>query len=255
MLIFVVSYDVRAVDRGVLATLSNHAKTVTCLSTSDEESRLLSGSVDQTVKGKVERALQVVQLTTCKKVWNVASAEYECVLTQRYTSAVLCMGMAQSNLFFVVGMADGVVSMQHRPPHKADEQAGGSSASTVSSSSSVSSVNGEGAPGTAQRKSRVDYKPERGDFRVVSGARIYQGKADAFLRKFEYRKALDAVLEASGSTPSMIVALFSDLIDRRALDAALSGRDEKSLLPICEFLYKQINKPFYDEICIDVLDR
>lgn len=48
---FDISYDVRAVDRGVLGLLSNHAKTVTCLSTADDESRLLSGSVDQTVKG------------------------------------------------------------------------------------------------------------------------------------------------------------------------------------------------------------
>lgn len=167
------------------------------------------------------------------------------MLTQRFTSPVLSMGMAPSNLFFVVGMADGVVSMQHRPPHKPEEPA----------SASSRSVGEEEPQERAARKSRVDYKPERGDFRVVSGARVYQGKADAFLRKFEYRKALDAVLESAANTPALIVALFSDLIDRRALDAALSGRDEKSLLPICEFLHKQINKPFYDEICIDVLDR
>lgn len=184
-------------------------------------------------------------------VWNVASAEYECVLTQRFTSAVLCMGMAPSNLFFVVGMSDGVVSMQHRPPHRPEEQ----SSAATSNANSIISGSSSGVASSSTRKPRVDYKPERGDFRVVSGARIYQGKADGFLRKFEYRKALDAVLESNSNTPALVVALLSDLIDRRALDAALSGRDDRSLLPLCEFLLKQINKPFYDEICIDVLDR
>lgn len=47
-------YDVRAIDRGVLGLLANHSKTVACLSTADEETRLLSGSVDQTVKGEIE---------------------------------------------------------------------------------------------------------------------------------------------------------------------------------------------------------
>lgn len=131
----------------------------------------------------------------------MVSAEYECVLTQRFTSAILSMGMAPSNLFFVAGMADGVVSMQHRPPHKSDDQPQQSAPVHV----------GVGEAGEERvivtRKSRVDYKPEKGDFRVVSGARIYQGKADAFLRKFEYRKALDAVLESSSNTPALIVSL------------------------------------------------
>ena len=53
----------------------------------------------------------------------------------------------------------------------------------------------------------------------------------------------------------MTIALISDLIDRRALDAALSGRDDQSLLPLMDFVYTNITKPFYAEICIDVLDR
>ncbi len=219
-------FDLRSLDRGALSVLSNHAKTVTSLSTADEETRLLTGSVDQTVK-----------------IWNLNTPEYQCVLTQRFTAPVLCMGMAPSNQFFVVGMADGLLSMQHRPLHKTEAEA-----------SAVPYAVAAGGQPKVRRTRGVDHKPDRGDFRVASGARLYQGKADGFLRKFEYKKALDAVLESSPSA-AMVVALLSDLIDRRALDAALAGRDDESLVPILAFLYKQINKPFFDEICIDVLDR
>ena len=45
-------YDLRSLDNGPLTRLTNHAKTVTCLATCDKGSRLLTGSVDQTVKGE-----------------------------------------------------------------------------------------------------------------------------------------------------------------------------------------------------------
>jgi U3 small nucleolar RNA-associated protein 15 len=235
-------FDVRSLDRGPLSTLSNHAKTVTCLSTAEDESRLLTGSVDQTVK-----------------VWSLNTPEYQCLLTQRFTAPILCMGMAPWDQFFVVGMADGLLSMQHRPQQKTGEGSEGSVGSAASAAAAASYAEATvGGAGTfkVRRTRGVDHKPDRGDFRVASGARVYQGKADAFLRKFEYKQALDAVLlESPSSSAAMVIALLSDLIDRRALDAALSGRDDESLVPLLEFLHKQINKPFFDEICIDVLDR
>ncbi len=234
-------FDLRSLDRGPLSTLSNHAKTVTSLGTAEDETRLLTGSVDQTVK-----------------VWSLNTPEYQCLLTQRFTAPILCMGMAPSDQFFVVGMADGLLSMQHRPQHKADGEGpggGGGAATTAAVSYAEATVGGAGTF-KVRRTRGVDHKPDRGDFRVASGARVYQGRADAFLRKFEYKQALDAVLDSSSSSSAaMVIALLSDRIDRRALDVALSGRDDESLVPLLEFLYKQINKPFFDEICIDVLDR
>jgi U3 small nucleolar RNA-associated protein 15 len=211
-------YDLRKMGGDPLSILANHAKTVTCLATSDGESRLLTGSVDQTVK-----------------VWNVES-DFECVLTQRFSAPVLCCGMAPSNQFFVVGMADGLISMQHRPPHKTVDPAR------------------EELNYKMRKGHGIDHKPERGDFRVPTANKIRRSKVDGFLRKYSYREALDASLEEKEAT-GMTISLISDLIDRRALDAALMGRDDESLVPICQFLHSNITKPFYDEICIDVLDR
>lgn len=212
-------YDFRAFDRGPLVTLANHAKTVTCLATSDSETRLLTGSVDQSVK-----------------VWNLVAGSFECVLTQRFTAPVLSVGMAPSNQFFVVGMSDGLISMQHRPPPK--------TLAPEVEEDLYKNTRGHG----------VHHKPERGDFRVPTGVRIKRTKVDGFLRKFQYREALDASLSEK-EPAGLTIALISDLIDRRALDASLTGRDDESLGAICDFLYAQITKSYYAEICIDVLDR
>lgn len=55
--------------------------------------------------------------------------------------------------------------------------------------------------------------------------------------------------------PGLTIALLSDLIDRRVLDDVLAGRDEESLMLVCEFVRTNISKPFYDEICMDVLEK
>ena len=211
-------FDFRVLDRGALCELSNHAKTVTSLAVSDNETRLLSGSVDQTVK-----------------IWNVES-DFDCVLTQRFSAPILSVGMAPSNEFFCVGMADGLISMQHRPSKKTLSQ------------------QDEDASYARTKGHRLDHKPARGDFRVASAPRIKRSKVDALLRKFRYSEALDMSLlenESSGLT----VSLISDLIDRRALDAALSGRNDSSLSPICKFISANLIREHFAEILMFVFDR
>ena len=214
-------YDLRAFDKGAFASLSNHAKTVTCVHFQD--GRLLSGSVDQTVK-----------------VWSAAD-DYECVMTQRYTSPVLCVGLAPSSQFFVVGMSDGTISMQHRPPLKSSEAEEEKKYYSVKNKKHFT----RGA----------DHKPEKGDFRVPGNQnRVHKSNVDNLLRKYRFKEALDASLREK-EFPGLTIALLSDLIDRRVLDGALAGRDEEGLDLICNFVLKNVTKPHYDEVCMDVLER
>lgn len=59
---------------------------------------------------------------------------------------------------------------------------------------------------------------------------------DQSLRKFRYREALDRAL--STSNPLVVAALLEVLVERGALDKALSGRDQEGLEPVLRYLTK-----------------
>ena len=98
--------------------------------------------------------------------------------------------MAPSNEFFVVGMADGLISMQHRPPKKTMPQ--------EEEEASYQRTKGHG----------IDHKPERGDFRVPTGPRVKRSRVDALLRKYRYKEALDASIEGEFWFLGFSVLLF-----------------------------------------------
>ncbi|KAJ1934626.1 U3 small nucleolar RNA-associated protein, partial [Kickxella alabastrina] len=76
---------------------------------------------------------------------------------------------------------------------------------------------------------------------------------DKFLRKFEYARALDAVL-ANNRTGLTVVSLLQELVHRDGLGTALSGRDELSLDPILRFVIKFIDNPRYTQLLVRVAE-
>lgn len=179
----------------------------------------MSGSADRTVK-----------------VWNLEDHSFECLLTHRFGSAVLSVGMSPSDTFFVAGLADGVLSLQHRPPQK--------SLDIPDSSSIQKSV--------WNTKRGPEHLPQPGDFIAPTNEkRQHKSEADTHLRKFRYADALTAALK---ETPATTIAMFQELSERGVLGGALGGRDDESLVVICEFLYKHITHPYFSRVCSDVLD-
>ncbi|KAJ2032889.1 U3 small nucleolar RNA-associated protein, partial [Coemansia sp. S2] len=76
---------------------------------------------------------------------------------------------------------------------------------------------------------------------------------DQFLRKFEYARALDAVL-SNNRTGLTVVSLLQELVHRDGLNTALAGRDELSLDPIVRFVVKFVDHPRYTGVLINVTE-
>ena len=77
------------------------------------------------------------------------------------------------------------------------------------------------------------------------------------LKKFQYRDALDTVLETRD--PVQIMAVIDELIYRNGLEVALQQRkDSGELIPLLKFLVKYTSDPKYSKVllrvCNDVLD-
>jgi U3 small nucleolar RNA-associated protein 15 len=75
--------------------VSNHQKTITCLSFDYSGSRLLTGSLDQSVK-----------------VYNVSN--WKVVHTIKYSSPILSLAVSPDDTHMAVGMLDGTLSLRSR---------------------------------------------------------------------------------------------------------------------------------------------
>ncbi|XP_074650332.1 U3 small nucleolar RNA-associated protein 15 homolog [Tubulanus polymorphus] len=208
----------------LLASVSNHHKTVTSLCFSSDCKRLLSGSLDRHVK-----------------IYDIST--YQVVHTLDYPGSILSVGISPDDSLLAVGLADGLLSIQHRKePEDRD-------AKLIKKN----------------LKEKKKARPYRYD---LSGKNYVQtneefvpkqqknqlAKYDEYFRKFEYTKALDAAFHiyVRRRYPEVTISVLQELIRRRGIKAALAGRDEKSLEPILRFAQKNISNPKYMSTLIDI---
>ena len=99
-----------------------------------------------------------------------------------------------------------------------------------------------------------DTSPD--DIIVKEDVKMKESKHDFYLRKFEYSKALDQVLKpyVAKKYPQYTYSLLRELERRNGLQTAISGRNEKQLLPLLQFLHRQITDPRFSTFLISVVD-
>jgi len=97
-----------------------------------------------------------------------------------------------------------------------------------------------------------DSEPNDTDFVVETSRKQKLQPYNQYLRKFQYRKALDAALETN--QPIVVVSLLEEFIRRMALEIPLSGRDAETLKPLLLFISNQIVNPKYCSILMKVMN-
>lgn len=202
-----------------LETLSNNQKNITALAYDQERGRLLTGGLDNNVKVYDTSTMKVVHI-------------------MKYPSPILSMSMSPNSTHLLVGMSDGSLSIKHRIIKTVDK------VKSLSQDSPYPTINWK----YLQRGSTA--QPSASDHKIEKIRKQRLAKYDKFLRKFQYRKALDAALESN--SPEIIVSIFEEFIRRHALTIPLSGRNEETLKPILLFLLKFITNPNYMQTLVSV---
>lgn len=198
----------------LLAKIIQHHKTVTCLRLASENKRLLSGSLDRHVK-----------------VYDIST--YNVIHTIDYPSAVLSLAISKNDETLVAGMVDGLVSI-----HRRDEKVKATKAERKIKSYKYASNT---------HSTLVDTV-------VPETLKELQSKHDTCLRKFEYSKALDIVLQpyVVNKNPHVTVSLMQELLRRKGLHTAVAGRDMKIVKALLRFLIKYIGDHRFTRTLIDV---
>ncbi|XP_014244420.1 U3 small nucleolar RNA-associated protein 15 homolog [Cimex lectularius] len=205
----------------LLARVSQHHKTITSLCLASNNTRLLSGSLDRHVK--------IYDVSTYKVVHNLD-----------YSNAILSLGVSANDEVLAVGTVDGIVSVQRKEINNTEplerRKKEGRKSYRYAADKSTTAVN-------------VDS--------VVPLDKKYgQSKHDAFLRKFQYSKALDSVLVpfVVHKNPHITVSVFQELIRRKGLHSAIAGKEGKSLLVVLRFLLKYLGDYRFFRVLIDVFN-
>lgn len=197
----------------LIANISQHSKTVTCMKLTSNGKHLISGSLDRHVK--------FYDTTTYKTIHNID-----------YSNAVLSLGVSKTDDTLVVGLVDGMLSV-HRKELEAEPE---------------------------EKKERVSKKRFVTQFDadevIPEEQREKEGKYDKWLRKFEYSKALDAVMVryVTSKNPEITISLIQQLIHRKGLEQAFADRSQNSLARIITFFNKYLSDYRFTKIAIDAVN-
>ena len=234
----------------LLASLSNHHKSILCAGFTSDQNYILSGGLDRHVK--------IYDASTFRVAHTIS-----------YPDAVLSLAMVGPNdRALCVGMPGGLWSVKRRD---GKQQMSSSSTSLAMSNSyesmsqqsnnestnnslvpidddSTNDTKSTASSGSRKPKSRRRFVPSgivtatSTDAVATANRRPRLAPYDNYLRKFRASAALDAAFTSAVKRrqPDIVLALFKELSRRQMLRQALAGRDDLSLLKILRYLHKHI---------------
>jgi U3 small nucleolar RNA-associated protein 15 len=154
-----------------------------------------------------------------------------------YASPILSLGISPNDNVLAVGMSDGILAISKREENPEEEQQ--EQAELVQ---------------TRRRKAKTYSDFVVTDYGIKEQPTDAEPRYDAYLRKFQYSKALDTVLNENymHKDPAATVALFQELIRRDGLKKALAGRQGKSLCKVLRFLIRHLRRPRFMRVLLHV---
>ena len=230
----------------LLQTLANHQKAVTCLFFDSGKSRLLSGSID--------RMLKVYDLNS-SLVSEQGERQFQVLHSVKYPAPILSAALSPDDKHLMVGMSDGVVSIRSRPTSEASKVAISPAERSIALQFHVQGQHDVGEDARARPAGASDVADYKVGQRAASAGqkRRRLKPYERMLKKFKYYEALNAALATNDAV--IFTSLCKELIRRRSLRIALSGRDQADLLPILKIMARNIRHPRHSPLLVTVFEQ
>ncbi|XP_023949596.1 U3 small nucleolar RNA-associated protein 15 homolog [Bicyclus anynana] len=180
----------------------------------------LASNNSRLMSASLDRHVKIYDLSTFKVVHNID-----------FPNAVLSMAISENDDILAVGMIDGVISIRKReqPSNLQDERKG-------------------------FYKFAPDHtKTSTVDVVVSKQKGVANSQPDKFLRKMEYTKALNVVLNTFVITkfPEKTAAIIQELLRRKVLYFAMSGLSENAIGVLLKFFKKNLGETRFTRLVID----
>lgn len=223
--------DIRK-DSEVVRTIHAHQKTVLKVRYDVNRQRLITGGSDSHLK------------------FHDLAAE-KVMYTIKLPSEILSMDISSDGNHYALGLVNGTLLVRSRKFDNELEDDELLEPETL--------MNKYLAADQMQKRSkdtRYFYRGQYGkeaesDDIIAKGVKkINLRKYEKFLKKFEYKNALNSALEKKD--PDVIVSLLEELIQRSALEIALGYRSEEELIMILDFLVWKISDYRFSDLLIEV---
>ncbi|CAO1420781.1 unnamed protein product [Diamesa hyperborea] len=198
----------------LLAKLSSHSKTVTCVKLASNGRRLMSGSIDRHVKF-------------------YDTTNYQQIHQLDFSSSVLSLGIARDNNTLVVGTVDGVLAVHNRD-RKIDKEMKKQRKSKKRAA-------------LAYQTDEVivnQNKYEKNDVHDMLLRKFEYSKAMDYVMS---RKI-------SIKTPEISIAVIQELLHRKGLERAYADRTQESLARIITFFNKYISDNRFTRVILDAIN-
>jgi U3 small nucleolar RNA-associated protein 15 len=238
--------------QAMLAETERHRKAVMALTVDAKRHRLLSLSLDGALKVHDLGAMTTLH-------------------TMHVGAGCLGMGLSADGCFLAVGQVDGRLHLLQRGARKAAAKAETTPQLETREEEQVFTRFARGhldrgdpsrpyRPGTRRyflRGMHLELEPALDDIvlgqtksSADAGRRQRLKAHDRHLRHFEYKKALQAVMETKQS--ALIVSMLVELDHRRGLQTALDALSEAELIRLVDFLTKHLPDRRYASILVPV---
>lgn len=195
----------------LIAMMSAHNKDIKCLRLACNGRRLLSGGLDRKVK-----------------IYDTST--YQPVHSLDFPNGITSMAVAPDDETFVVGMVDGIVSVQRMDTDRKIK---------------------------TLEKRRVPAVTSSTDQFVADYKKLTEAKYNISLKKFEYSKTLKYIFtkQCTNQTPFITVGVLDELIRRKGLKRALQNQANGFLSGFIVFLKRYIGDRRFMRTLIDVTNN
>jgi len=225
-------WDVR--QNKVLGSSMNNLKTVTTVKVTSSDQRIITGSLDQQIK--------------------VLDPEDFTVYYQaKYQAGIMSFDITKNQTHLAVGMNNGDMEIFCRKTTEEEAKAIDEEDRTDIALPKI-----EGKQKKIIRNYRFFYrgiyeKPSEYDQQFENEKKRKLQEFDRFLKKFQYKQALNAVLKKKNSY--LTIGLIEELVQRDALDIALRNGTEEELANIFEFLEHNLPDPKLTTVLVPFTEK
>lgn len=225
----------------LLHTAIDHQKTITKV--------LMAQFSDSLGGGGGASRMLTASLDGHVKVFDVES--FQVTHASKYPSPILSLGLSLDGRHLAVGMADGTLSIRRHTKQKAGARG-----------NSNDVMDGKKTRGYQRKLTAASYKyfvrgqnaaAAQEDVLIAKQKEAALASFDRLLRKFRYREALDAAIATK--RPEVVTTVVEELAARAGINAALSGRDSSTLVPLLDQLRRMVSDPRYAALAAAVGHR